>query len=108
MKTLYRFTWDCRRMGILSGLFIADSDEISKVIGKKIYFGEVLGKHSEIYGVLEEQDLEIVTTDPLFLDQCEQYIGKGTLSGYNPLDYYDPSDDEVDFDMNDEVGEDFV
>jgi len=102
MKTIYRFHWDCRRMGTLSGLFIADTQQVAEAMGKKIDFGEVLGKHSEIYGVLEENDLEVVTDDQQFIQQCITVFGDGTISGYNPLEYQ--TDEEIDFDMNE--GED--
>jgi len=101
MKAIYEFHWDCKRMGDVYGVFIADKENVAKVIGKKIYFGEILGKHSEIYGVLEDSDLTIKSEDQYFIAKCIEVFGDGTISGYNPLDYYDPEDGEVDFDMND-------
>jgi hypothetical protein len=76
-------------MGDLSGLFIADSAEIEKLIGKEIYFGEVLGKHSEVSGTLDKDDLTVQTDDQEFIKKFEKLIGTGTISGFNPLDYYD-------------------
>jgi len=89
MKKIYKFDWDCGRMGDLSGLFIADSAEIEKLIGKEIYFGEVLGKHSEVSGTLDKDDLTVQTDDQEFIKKFEKLIGTGTISGFNPLDYYD-------------------
>lgn len=88
MKAIYEFYWDCGRMGELTGLFIADISEIDKLIGEEIYFGEVLGKHSEIYGELEEKDLTIKSKDQEFIQEFESIMGEGTISGYNPLNYY--------------------
>ena len=56
---------------------------------KEIYFGEVLGKHSEIFSPLEENDLTVITDDQGFIDKLIEIIGSNTISGYNPLDYYD-------------------
>jgi hypothetical protein len=87
MKAIYEFYWDCGRMGDLEGLFVARKQDVDAAVGKEIYFGEVLGKHSEIYGTLEEKDLKIKTEDQDFIAKFEQVIGTGTISGLNPLDY---------------------
>jgi hypothetical protein len=84
-KILYRFSWDCGRNGEVEGIFVSTKDKIKENIGKNVYFGEILGKHSEIYGELEESDLEILTED---LDFIEKAIAYGISEiGYNPLDY---------------------
>jgi len=88
MKAIYEFYWDCGRMGDLTGLFIANTSDIDKIIGEEIYFGEVLGKHSEIYGDLEEKDLTVKSKDQEFIKQFEDIMGEGTISGYNPLNYH--------------------
>jgi hypothetical protein len=93
MLAIYEFYWDCKRMGDVEGVFIADKEEVAKVMGKHIYFGEILGKHSEISGVLEEHDLTIKSEDQDFIAKCIEVFGKGTISGYNPLAYYDPDQD---------------
>lgn len=95
MKAIYEFYWDCGRMGSLEGMFIAEKADVDAVIGKRIYFGEVLGKHSEIYGTLEESDLTIKTEDQDFIDKfIEVMETDGTISGYNPLNYYEATEDE--------------
>lgn len=33
----------------------------SMIVGKHIYFGEIAGKHSEIYGDIEESEINIIT-----------------------------------------------
>lgn len=87
MKGIYEFYWDVGRMGSVSGTFIADSDMIDKAIGKQVYFGEILGKHSEVYGTLDEWDLELKTQDQDFINKFEEIMGEGYSTGYNPLDY---------------------
>ncbi len=47
-KDLYRFSVYCGRMGELEGHFFASEEEIAEIETRSIYFGEVLGKHSEI------------------------------------------------------------
>jgi hypothetical protein len=87
MKAIYELYWDCGRMGEVSGLFVADKDKVENAIGKQIYFGEILGKHSEVYGELERKDLEIKSEDQDFIAKFIEIMGDGTVSGYNPLDY---------------------
>lgn len=84
MKKLYRFGWDCGRQGNVDGLFVAEEDDVKKAIGKRIYFGEILGKHSEVYGDLEEADIEVITGDQAVISIFEEH---DISSGYNPLDY---------------------
>lgn len=89
MKKIYEFNWDCGQMGELEGLFIAEEFDIEKLIGKEIYFGEVLGKHSEIFGILEEKDLIVKSDDQDFIQKFIEIMGDSTISGYNPIDYYE-------------------
>jgi len=73
-------------MGDVDGLFFAHEDEIDEAIGQEVYFGEILGKHSEIHGTLEEKDIERLDIDGLTLQPLYDICGT-TISGYNPLSY---------------------
>lgn len=84
MKAIYRMKLDFGRMGKLTGIFVAEKDEVDSAIGSEIYFGEVLGKHSEISGPLEEHDISMVTDDQQAVEMFEKYNLK---TGYNPLSY---------------------
>lgn len=90
-KKLYNFYWDCGRQGSLEGLFIADEDKIKDSIGKEVYFGEVLGKHSEVSGTLDEIDLTEIDIPESVVLILEEKVGKN-ISGYNPLDYIEGED----------------
>lgn len=85
MKTLYKFNQNYGRMGDLEGIFIAEDSEVAKAIGRRVYFGEVLGKHSEIYSELQEDDIKALTTDAAAIEVIEKYLNGGT--GWNPMDY---------------------
>lgn len=93
-RKLYKFHWDCGRMGDVEGLFIATEKEVKKAIGKDVYFGEILGKHSEVDGSLEEEDLTVISDEQDFINKLEEIIGHTSISGYNPLDYIQESEDE--------------
>ena len=60
-----------------------------------MYFGEILGKHSEVSGDIEGlgNDINIVTDDQEFIAKFESIMGSGTVSGYNPFCYI--NDDET-------------
>ena len=83
MKQLYKFFWDCGRQGSLKGVFTATHEEVAAAIGKHIYFGEVLGKHSDISGTLESKDIRFLTDDQEFIKQATEY---GLIpTGFDPI-----------------------
>lgn len=84
MKGIYSFHWDCGRSGEIDGLFVADSEAVAKAIGKHIYFGEVLGKHSEICGTLEANEIKLKSDAN---DHVEMFLHLDLTTGYNPLSY---------------------
>jgi len=81
---IYKFHADFGRMGSLSGIFSASKQRVADVMGKVIYFGEVLGRHSEIYGPLEAGDITLVTDDPEAVAMFDKYE---LATGWNPLSY---------------------
>lgn len=94
MKVIVRYYLDCGRMGDLSGLFVTSTEELEAAYGKMVYFGEVLGKHSDICVTFDASQISIVTADEKFIEQFESVIGTGTISGYNPFDYIYDEEDE--------------
>lgn len=83
MKKLYRYYLDCGRMGSLGGLFVADDELVKKCIGIEVYFGEVLGKHSDVAAVLQDDQLSVLTDDQDFIDKAVEY---GLVpTGYDPI-----------------------
>jgi len=75
-------------MGFIEGLFIEESEKVEQLISSRfeVYFGEVLGKHSEIYGIVEESDVKEITSDEKVIKVFETHE---IISGYNPFDYID-------------------
>lgn len=86
---LYKFHWDCGRMGDLEGLIFATPEEIKSILGKHVYFGEVLGKHSEICGDVEEKDFTKINIDSETVLKLYNAVDNRTLSGYSPFDFVD-------------------
>lgn len=94
MNVIAKFYWDCGRMGEVDGIFVTTKEAINAAIGKEIYFGEILGKHSEVYGTLNEDEIEILSEDQDFIAKFVEILGDGTISGYNPLEYLSDSEDD--------------
>ena len=92
-KKLYSFELDYGRSGYLEGLFIAEEDEIKNLIGKEVYFGEVLGKHSEVYDDMTEEMFTVIDVPSEVVSILEEKVG-ANISGYNPLEYYEEAEDE--------------
>lgn len=85
-KAVFKFNADFGRQGDLTGLFIATKEQVETLIesGIEVYFGEVLGKHSEIYGSIEQKEISLVSDNPEVIKVIEDF---DLTSGYNPFDY---------------------
>ncbi|KAA6348063.1 hypothetical protein EZS27_004515 [termite gut metagenome] len=84
-KAVYKMSVDAGRNGTLYGLFVAEKAFVNYMIENKVevYFGEVLGKHSEIQGSLGPSDIKMVSDDPEFVKAIQD---KKAECGYNPLE----------------------
>ena len=82
-EKVYKWEWDCGRMGDLEGLFVATEAVVAAAIGKNAYFGEVLGKHSEVQGLLEENEFTLLSEDPAVI----AFVKEHGPFGWNPLNY---------------------
>jgi hypothetical protein len=82
---LYKMDFDCGRMGSLFGVFLAEPQAVAAAMGKQIYFGEVLGKHSEICGPLGADEVKALDVPDEFVKEFAKHFPDGF--GYNPLKY---------------------
>lgn len=99
MKGIYKFDADFGRMGDLTGVLVSTAEDIDNLVGKRVYFGEVLGKHSDVSLDVEHDNFTLVTEDEKFIELFEQY---GLENGYNPFDY-DLEEEEEEYDDEDET-----
>ena len=93
MMGLYSYYLDCYRMGEVSGLFIASDDSIKANLGKNLYFGEILGKHSEITDKFSLENITLLSTEPDKVSWLMSLVGVN-VSGYNPLDFVDECEEQ--------------
>lgn len=92
---IYHFRWDWGRSGHLEGWFLSDEKTIQSVIGQPVNFGEVLGKHSDVFGNLSENDINLVTDNPELVSAFQEILNcsiasdqrNRTALGRNPLDH---------------------
>lgn len=82
MRKLFRFSWFFRG-GEVTGLFAAEEEKVRAAVGEMCYFGEILGKHSEVYGTLKTEDFRVVPCSPSFAEEFTTVVGS---VGHNPLD----------------------
>ncbi len=101
-RTLYRFHVDCKRMGVLRGLWTAEPEEVAALVGKTVEFGEVLGKHSEIIVDIEESHIVAVTDDPAFVAKFDEY---DCGSGFDPRSYIEEEGEDEEDDEGEEADE---
>lgn len=86
MEAIYRMNIDCGRAGELEGTFTATNDQVCKLTDGTVgvYFGEVLGKHSEVCGKIEPNEVELLSNNPEVVEVFNKY---NFGSGYNPFEY---------------------
>ena len=84
MKAIFKMDVDCGRMGSLEGVFIAEKEYVDVLLEEEIgvYFGEVLGKHSEVYGKIQKGEINFVTSDPSAIKVVEELKLE---NGFDPL-----------------------
>ena len=109
-RAIYTFDCDLGRMGNVSGTFL---QEIQKVENAKrneytVYFGEILGKHSDIQLYVSELDLTQVTKDEKLVNAFEEILSLAGIThfGYNPFDYFEDAEDEGEAEEEEEEEED--
>ena len=85
-KYLFKFEWRYRRGGSVEGLFVSTEEEVKALIGRQVNFGEALGKHSEVYGEIEEGDVVKLDVSTEAVAEVSDFLGR-TWSGYNPFSY---------------------
>ena len=86
-KVIVEFYWDLGRMGEVSSTFVCDKSQLGDLYGREVYFGEILGKHSEVYGTVEEGHLTIKSEDQEFIKKFQEIMGENWSTGHNPLYY---------------------
>lgn len=97
---VWKFYWNVGRMGSLESYFVASQKKIDSIVGKNIYFGEVLGKHSEVEGTLEKDEFTLISQDANIVAFFKEVIGS---TGHNPIQYLEEmEEEEEDYDEEDD------
>lgn len=96
-KILVKFHQYYGRMGSLDGLFVTTQAELESLYGKEVYFGEVLGKHSNICTEMDAALFRVLDLSTDIVEKIEAECGS-TISGLNPFDYYEEDEEDEDED----------
>jgi hypothetical protein len=84
VEGLYQWSASFGRMGDLSGIVITTPKELKIRAGADVYFGEVLGKHSNVWYEFDPSDFRLITNKPHEMDALKQL--PNLLSGYDPIE----------------------
>ena len=88
MKAIWKLDLDFGRDGKLTGIFVAEKEDLAAIDGEVIYFGDALGKYSAVKIYFDfSSDVKMVTDSTEAVAMFEKY-DMGT--GYDPLAYLDP------------------
>lgn len=83
---LFRHKFYDGRSGTVEGLILTTQEQIDAHVGQEIYYGEILGKHSEVYGPFLAEDFSPVPVSQETVNDLYTVFGT-TVSGYNPFHY---------------------
>jgi hypothetical protein len=84
MKAIYKFEINYGRGSRISGIFVADKDQIAERMNCEIAYGEVMGKHSEVVAELDDTCLKMVSENPADIEVFERLE---LTTGINPIEY---------------------
>ena len=88
MKAIWKLDLDYGRDGDLQGIFVAEKEDLDAIDGKTLYFGDALGRHSNVTKVCNlSKDIKKVTDNAEAVAMFEKYDME---IGYNPLAYLEP------------------
>lgn len=88
MLKLWKFEWYAD-YAFIGGIFKATDEEIHNLMGKRVILGEAEGKHSDIYGHIENGDITLISDNPVVVNEMIEF-------GYNPLEHLDEEEDYED------------
>ncbi len=85
-EAIFKLEFDCGRAGELTGVFVSTREKVSKLIesGIEVYFGDVLGKHSDVCGAVEEGEITFATDSA---EVVQLFKELNLSSGINPFEY---------------------
>lgn len=85
-KGIYKLHIDCGRSGVVEGLFVTYTLYVEALLASKVvvYFGEILGKHSEIHKAIEPEEIKLITKEKKVVKMFEAY---NLAIGHNPFNY---------------------
>jgi len=84
MRSIYRYKWSYEDKIRLEGLFIADNEELKKVMGKTVPLSKYLPKYAGLIVKLGAKDFQPITSNESAIKVFDYFKLE---TGFNPLNY---------------------
>lgn len=72
MKKLWKLEWNIENV-VIGGLFIATDEEMQRLIGKEIHFGDSSGDFSGLSRVMKDEEITFVSDSLVVVESVEKY-----------------------------------
>lgn len=83
---MYRYNQDYGRMGDLSGVFLADGEDLAWFMGAEVWADDILGKHSEVKVSFNLNTVSLIDVSEQTVAELHRVLGKN-ISGTTPYDF---------------------
>jgi hypothetical protein len=94
---VYKYSENFGRMGQLDSVFVAEESDVARMMGKRVYLGEVLGKHSEVSATITGDTVKVVSDDQAIVEFFVDHLrGKVGTDVYGAFLDQEADDDFVD------------
>lgn len=90
-RILVKYSESFGRGGSLEGLFATTRTQLDAAIGRRLRFGEVLGKHSNVTSTLPIEAFTVVSDDAKTIEIVD---GLDVYDGFNPVALLAEQDEE--------------
>lgn len=72
---VYKYEQHFGRMGTLQSVFVASDKDIKALMGRRVYLGEVLGKHSEVTATADDKTIRMLSDDKAVVSFFVEHLG---------------------------------
>lgn len=99
-RQIYKIDESWGRGYSVNAIFTAHPEDMKRLKGHSVYFGEICGKHSEVSLDINDETCTKLESSPEIVNWIEQNLGSNvrdswyrvdsfTISGHNPFSYFE-------------------
>lgn len=104
-RRIYKIDKDWGRGFGVQAVFTAHPEDVERLQGETVYFGEIAGKHSEIELDIDADSCREIEAPAEVVEWIEANLGENvrstwypfdsfTVSGHNPFEYWEPAEED--------------